>query len=140
MKDRIYIERIKKYAFKIFKYLEGIDKIEDFETNDEKVDAVIFNLEQIGETAKKITDQTKNMYKSIHWVSIIGLRNIISHDFEGVRYTLLNTFFILDIATPITQCKSMKNIVHMHRKITIKLLYYEKKTNKIVHVALYALP
>ena len=89
MKDRIYIERIKKYAFKIFKYLEGIDKIEDFETNDEKVDAVIFNLEQIGETAKKITDQTKNMYKSIHWVSIIGLRNIISHDYEGVRLSII---------------------------------------------------
>jgi uncharacterized protein with HEPN domain len=52
MKDKIYIDRIIKYAKKICRYTEEVDTFTDFENNDEKVDAVILNLEQIGETAR----------------------------------------------------------------------------------------
>ena len=85
MKDKIYIDRIIKYAKKIGRYIEEVDTIKDFENNDEKVDAVMLNLEQIGETAKKLSDETKQNYPSIHWPNIIGLRNIISHEYEGIR-------------------------------------------------------
>ena len=59
MKDNIYIDRIIKYAKKIGRYIEEVDTFKDFENNDEKADAVILNLEQIGETAKKLSDETK---------------------------------------------------------------------------------
>ena len=49
MKDKIYIDCIIKYAKKIGRYMEEVDTFTDFEYNDEKVDAVILNLEQIGE-------------------------------------------------------------------------------------------
>jgi uncharacterized protein with HEPN domain len=45
----------------------------------------MLNLEQIGETAKKLSLQTKTHVPSIHWPSIIGLRNMISHQYEGVK-------------------------------------------------------
>lgn len=74
--------------------MEEVIAFTDFENNDEKVDAVILNLEQIGETARKISDETKQNYPSIHWPSIVGLRNVISHEFESIRLNI-----IYDIAT-----------------------------------------
>lgn len=66
-----------------------VDTFTDFEDNDEKIDAVILNLEQIGETAKKLSDETIQIYNSIHWPSIIGLRNMISHEYEGIRLNII---------------------------------------------------
>lgn len=45
MKDKANIERIIKYATKIIKYMDGINTFEEFVRDDEKIDAVIFNLE-----------------------------------------------------------------------------------------------
>jgi hypothetical protein len=45
MKDKANIERIIKYATKIIKYMNGINTFEEFARDDEKIDAVIFNLE-----------------------------------------------------------------------------------------------
>lgn len=84
MKDKIYIERIIKYARKIDKYMKEVDIFSAFENSEEKVDTVILNLEQIGETAKKLPIKIKQIYYSVNWPSIIGLRNMISHEYEGL--------------------------------------------------------
>lgn len=89
MKDNIYIDRIIKYAKKICKYMDEVKTFSDFENKDEKIDAVILNLEQIGETAKKLSNETKQTYPSIHWPRIIGLRNMISHEYEGIRLNII---------------------------------------------------
>lgn len=89
MKDNEYIQRIIKYCSKIDEYMKPIESFDDFNSNSEKVDAVILNLEQIGETAKKLTLETKELYSNINWPSIIGLRNMISHEYEGVRLEII---------------------------------------------------
>ena len=62
--------------------IESIDKIEDYikdmsyeEFIDEQmvIDAVIRNLEVIGEAAKNLSDDIKNKYKNIPWKRIIGV-------------------------------------------------------------------
>ena len=55
MKDDLYIQRLIKYCNKINEYMKSVQSFNDFISNSEKVDAVILNLEQIGETAKKLT-------------------------------------------------------------------------------------
>jgi len=85
MKDRIYLDRIKTYCLKINTYMKFVQSVHEFIKDEEKVDAVMLNLEQIGETAKKLTLETKQQFPSIHWPSIIGLRNMISHQYEGVK-------------------------------------------------------
>jgi len=94
MKDKDYIERLINYCAKILRYMEGVNTFSEFASNSEKVDAVILNLEQIGETAKKLSGDIKNRYPNINWLSIIGLRNMISHEYEGIRLEI-----IYDIAT-----------------------------------------
>jgi len=89
MKDEKYIKRIINYSNKIIRYLKVVDTIDKFITNEEKVDAVLLNLEQIGETAKKISEACKKLYLNIEWNKIIGLRNLISHEYEGVDTTII---------------------------------------------------
>jgi len=55
-------------------------------------DAVILNLEQIGETAKKLSNETTSIYPNINWLSIIGLRNMISHEYEGIKLEIIYEF------------------------------------------------
>lgn len=85
MKDRLYLERIQAYCIRINTYMRGVQTFHEWISDQQKVDAVMLNLEQIGETAKKLSLQTKTHVPSIHWPSIIGLRNIISHQYEGVK-------------------------------------------------------
>jgi len=89
MRDNEYIQRLIKYCNKINEYMKPVQSYNDFIINSEKVDAVILNLEQIGETAKKLTIETRKEYLNINWPSIIGLRNMISHEYEGVRLEII---------------------------------------------------
>lgn len=72
MKDRNYLERIKNYCVKINTYMSGVQNVNEFLKDEQKVDAVMLNLEQIGETAKKLTLKTKQQFPSIHWLSMIA--------------------------------------------------------------------
>lgn len=59
MKDRICLARIKTNCVKINTYMKVVQSVHEFIRDEEKVDAVMLNLEQIGETAKKLTFETK---------------------------------------------------------------------------------
>ncbi len=91
MKDSKYIGRIIKYINKINQYMLHVDSYETFIVNEEKVDAVILNLEQIGETVKKLSEIYKQNHPEIDWLNISGLRNIIAHEYEEVDYLLIYT-------------------------------------------------
>lgn len=89
MKDKKYIKRLIKYCEKIVMYMKEVKSYIEFSSNPEKVDAVILNLEQIGETAKKLSDEIKAVYPDINWLSIIGLRHMISHGYEGIKLEII---------------------------------------------------
>ena len=85
-----------KRDFKLFVYdiLTCIDSIEEYLNKVSKrelfgnqllQDAVVRRLEIIGEAAKNIPLRIKNQNKQIPWKKIIGLRNIITHEYFGVN-------------------------------------------------------
>ena len=53
------------------------------------VDAVIRNLEIIGEAAKNIPKQVKEKYPDVEWRKISGLRDILAHEYFGVDLEVL---------------------------------------------------
>jgi uncharacterized protein with HEPN domain len=46
--------------------MNSVQTVHDWISDQQKVDAVMLNLEQIGETAKKLSLQTKTHVPSIH--------------------------------------------------------------------------
>lgn len=50
----------------------------------EKQDAVIRQIEIVGEAASHITPECKDRYSTIKWRDIIGMRNMLIHQYFGV--------------------------------------------------------
>jgi uncharacterized protein with HEPN domain len=75
----------------------SVQTVHEWISDQQKVDAVMLNLEQIGETAKKLSLQTKTHVLSIHWPSIIGLRNMISHQYEGDKLHIVYGIVVKNI-------------------------------------------
>ena len=95
MKNKEYRSIIKmiEYIDKALRYTNGCD-FNTFSNNEEKVDATVFAISQIGELVKNIEKDTMTKYPNIEWIIIKNLRNKIVHDYEGIK---LN--FIWDIIT-----------------------------------------
>lgn len=95
MKNKEYmsLKKMIEYINKALKYTEGCN-FESFSDNEEKVDATVFAISQIGELVKNISKETMEKYPNVEWIVIKNLRNKIVHDYEGIK---LN--FIWDIVT-----------------------------------------
>lgn len=103
MKQRspaLYMEDIVDAMTKIERYIEEVD-FAGFTQNEMIVDAVIRNLEIIGEAARNIDEDIRDNYPEIPWRRIIGLRNIVIHGYFGVD--LENIWKIITENIPETQ-------------------------------------
>jgi uncharacterized protein with HEPN domain len=81
--DLSYIDHIIDCIEKVNRYTQKLDKNE-FAANELIQDAVIRNLEIIGEAAKKISKSFKNKHQQIPWREITGIRDKLIHDYLGV--------------------------------------------------------
>lgn len=55
-----------------------------FKKNELVMDAVVRNLEIIGEASKNISPSTRLLYPDIPWDQMNGMRNILIHEYFGV--------------------------------------------------------
>ncbi|RXA21203.1 DUF86 domain-containing protein [Methanosarcina sp. MSH10X1] len=78
-----YFEDILESIEKIRRYL-GKASFDEFLENEMLIDAVIRNLEIIGEAAAHISPEICVKYSEIEWKKIVGLRNILIHDYSGI--------------------------------------------------------
>jgi uncharacterized protein with HEPN domain len=65
-------------------YLEGSTNgvsLEAFEANPEKLFAVVKAIEIIGETVKKIPNETRSQYPQIPWKDIARIRDVLVHNY-----------------------------------------------------------
>ncbi len=80
---RLYLNDIIQAMNKIERYAQGLD-YDSFINNEMVVDAVLRNIEVIGEAAAQIPETIKQQYSNIPWKKIIGLRNIVVHEYFGI--------------------------------------------------------
>jgi uncharacterized protein with HEPN domain len=73
---------------KIFRFTENMS-YEEFTSDDKTSDAVIRNLEVIGEAANHLPDSFISSHPEIGWSKAIAVRNRIIHEYFGVDYSIL---------------------------------------------------
>ena len=84
----LYLEDILERCEKILRFTEGLT-FEQF-TNDERTyDAVVRNLEIIGEAAKHIPDDIRVVLPNIEWRKAAGLRDMLAHAYFGIDNDIL---------------------------------------------------
>jgi len=81
--DKIYLQHIRDAANRISEYVEGIDE-PSFKKSNLIQDAVIRQIEIIGEAAKNLSSQFRNSHPEIPWRELSGMRDKLIHAYFGV--------------------------------------------------------
>lgn len=77
------LDDIQQAIGKIRVYVAGLD-FEAFVADEKTQDAVIRNLEIIGEAARTLPDEVKKRAPGIEWRKITALRNLLIHEYFGI--------------------------------------------------------
>lgn len=80
--DHVYLQHIRDAIQKIMDYTQEGRKI--FLEDNKGQDAVIRNLEIIGEAVKNLSENLRNQHFDIPWKQIAGMRDEMIHEYFGV--------------------------------------------------------
>jgi uncharacterized protein with HEPN domain len=80
---RLYVIDMLRAIEKIERFTEGFD-LASFSSSELVVDAVLRNLEVLGEAARNVPEEMREAHPNIPWGKIVGLRNIVAHAYFGV--------------------------------------------------------
>lgn len=83
-----FLEDIQDACTKIVRYTFELS-FDAFQADEKTYDAVVRNLEIIGEATKNLPDEVLTMMPEVEWGKVIGLRNIIAHAYFGVNDQIL---------------------------------------------------
>ena len=84
----LFIADMQEACDRISLYVSGMDFV-DFCADTRTVDAVVRNLEIIGEASNGISDDKKLLKPQVDWVAIKGLRNRIAHEYFGLSLSVI---------------------------------------------------
>lgn len=91
MDYKLYLNDILDALERIHEYTRNMT-YRDFTRSNITIDAVVRNLEVIGEAARKLPSEIKSKSPEIEWPKIVALRNILTHEYFGV-----NTKIVWDV-------------------------------------------
>ncbi len=83
-----FLEDILESMDLIADYIQGMD-YDRFKNDRKTIDAVVRNLEIIGEAARNIPEDVRNNYRDVDWKGIVGLRNRIAHEYFGIDTSII---------------------------------------------------
>ena len=81
--SRVYLEDILASLQKVKAYTDGLS-LPVFLQDDKTFDAVVRNLEVIGEAAKHLPNEARKSIPGVDWKKIAGLRDILIHEYFGI--------------------------------------------------------
>lgn len=86
--DSDFLADMLEAAERILSYTAEFD-YDSFALDTKTQDAVIRNLEIIGEVAKKISEEFRHQHADLPWRSMAGLRDRLIHDYFGVNIDII---------------------------------------------------
>ena len=94
--EKLLIEDILESIEKIEWYVSGFSA-DSFMHDEKTVDAVVRNLEIIGEAANRLPTQFKDLHSTIEWNKIVGLRHRIVHQYFGIDREIIWEIITADL-------------------------------------------
>jgi uncharacterized protein with HEPN domain len=85
---RLQLDDILGAIARIRGYVEGMS-YEAFRADDRTQDAVVRNLEVIGEAARTLPEEVKARASGVDWRKLVGLRNVLIHEYFGISLPIV---------------------------------------------------
>ncbi len=86
--DSDFLDHIAEAARRASSYTKEMTN-EDFFEDIKTQDAVIRNIEIIGEATKNLSDEIRNRYPEIPWKELAGMRDRLIHQYFGVNLDIV---------------------------------------------------
>jgi uncharacterized protein with HEPN domain len=86
--DIEFLSDIKEAIKRVENYTKGIS-YSSFKKNTKTQDAVVRNIEIIGEAVKSISENIKKESQLIPWKKLAGMRDRLIHSYFGVNYDII---------------------------------------------------
>ena len=94
--DRRYLSHILGYISRVEEYVaEGQDS---FMGSTLIQDAVMRNLQILGESSRRLSQEIRAGHPEVDWRGIVGFRNIMVHNFLGI--TLIRVWEVVELDLP----------------------------------------
>jgi len=104
---RFYIDDMIGFAEKVIAYTDGLDQV-GFVASGLNYDAVVRNLELIGESATHIPSEIRESNPMIPWRVIIATRNRLIHGYLGIDNDTLWSIITDDIPELLSKLHALK--------------------------------
>jgi uncharacterized protein with HEPN domain len=85
---RLYLTDIALACEKVLRYTEGMN-FEQFVADDRTFDAVVRNLQIIGEAVKNVPIDVRSSNPEIEWRKIAGLRDVLAHTYLQIENEII---------------------------------------------------
>jgi uncharacterized protein with HEPN domain len=85
--DILYLVDIAERARRI--HASAAEGRETFLASLEKQDSILHNLQLIGESVRRISDELKERYPEVPWRDIAAFRNVVVHEYLSVDLDLV---------------------------------------------------
>ncbi len=93
--DRVYLLHVQDAIHRIQSYVTG--GRQGFHSDTKTQDAVVRNLEVIGEAVKQLSQATRDAHPSVPWKQIAGMRDKMIHEYFGVNLDLVWDAVVRDL-------------------------------------------
>lgn len=122
------IERIEKYTVRGRSTFDGDELIQTW---------VLHHLQIIGEAVRAMSVDTKQKIEDVEWSKIIGMRNILVHNYFGIDADVVwaaveNDIHTLKLTRDFSKKNTPNNIFSTRNEITSVLLIYQNDEYKIL--------
>lgn len=98
-KDRVILQKMLKWANKAQIDYQAVCSEYEPGPFSNPVILTAFSLAQIGELAGHVSNELREQYGEIPWKQIKGMRNLIIHDYDGIKMSIVGQTVEEDIPT-----------------------------------------
>ena len=85
--DRVYLEHVRDAIARILDYTSQGKAY--FEHDGKTQDAVVRNLEIIGEAVKNVSNELREKQRTVPWRRLAGMRDKLIHEYFGVNLAIV---------------------------------------------------